>query len=155
MDIEVLIFVILADFWIAALFILIGIVIGKAHSAYNQKSHKNVPEDVLQGDSDIRIYHRGDYHVLDCSAGSIHRKESDRRNMGYVREICDEALAAILRAMVVTGICQDDYEKDYLYEAADRLCPNDNGDNIAEGAMKRLDDAVDRLNNLAVRRMTK
>ena len=82
MDMEVLIFVILADFWIAAFLILIGIVIGKAHSAYNQESHKNVPGDVLQGDSDIRIYHRGDYHKFDCFVGNVHGEKSRGCNSG-------------------------------------------------------------------------
>ena len=86
MDIEVLIFVILADFWIAAFFILIGIVIGKAHSAYNQESHKNVPGDVLQGDSDIRIYHRGDYHNFDRVVGNIYGEIDRGRDMGCYHE---------------------------------------------------------------------
>lgn len=37
------------------------------------------------------------------------------------KELSNETLAAILRAMCSTGICPTQYEKDYLIEAARRL----------------------------------
>lgn len=37
------------------------------------------------------------------------------------KELSNETLAAILRAMCSTGICPTEYEKDYLIEAARRL----------------------------------
>ena len=45
-------------------------------------------------------------------------------------EISNEGLAAILRAMTVTGLCPSRDEKEYLFEAADRLENMDEEDDV-------------------------
>ena len=57
-------------------------------------------------DSDVRIY---------VPNGNRDRSRNNRP------DISDEELAAMLRAICVTGICPSRNEKEYLQEAAERL----------------------------------
>ena len=118
MDYEVWIFCTIGGLWMALIFVLIGVAIGKTD---NKKSDKDDPGNVLQRNDDIRIYHRGDYHNSDRDVGDNHRKEPDRCHVGHVHEMTGEELGAVLRAMVAVGSYLTPHEKDYLEEAAERL----------------------------------
>ena len=53
---------------------------------------------------------------------------TDRRKQMNPKDLSNEELATILRALKVTGICPSRDEKEYLEEAADRLEKQDESD---------------------------
>lgn len=79
---EAWIFGVFSGLWLAMLFVAIGVIIGKVHSYYHQKPHKDNTEHVRteHNDSDIRDG-RAD-NMRDSDLADDIREESDRRGLG-------------------------------------------------------------------------
>ena len=71
---------------IALIFVAIGVSIGKADDYFNQKRDKSHTGLLCKGDTDIRIYHRGDYHKFDRVVGNIYGEIDRGRDMGCYHE---------------------------------------------------------------------
>lgn len=79
---EAWIFGIFSGLWMAMIFVAIGVIIGKVHSYYHQKPHKNDVEPVREGHHDSDIRDSGADNVLNSTLGDDLRKESGGRDMG-------------------------------------------------------------------------
>ena len=76
---EAWIFGIFSGLWMAMIFVAIGVIIGKVHSYYHQKPHKNDVEPVREGHHDSDS---GADNVRDSSLGDDLREESGGRDLG-------------------------------------------------------------------------
>ncbi len=112
---EVYVFFATIGMLIALMFVAIGVGIGKADDHFNQKCDKGHAGSLCEGDTDIRIYHRGDYHDLDRTMGNVHGEIDRGRDMGcyYEGRITPEcarlALEGLRREMktMLTGTEED------------------------------------------------
>ena len=87
-----------------AILTVIAGIIGVLHEQRNNQRQSDP-------DSDMRIY------VPDRDRD----RSGDHRRAEWMAELSDEAIANMLRAMCITGICPSHDEKEYLQEAAQRL----------------------------------
>ena len=79
---EAWIFGIFSGLWMAMIFVAIGVIIGKVHSYYHQKPHKDNAEPVREGHTDSNIRDGGADNVLNSTLGDDIREESGRRGLG-------------------------------------------------------------------------
>ena len=75
MDMEAWFFAILMGFWLAALFIVIGVIIGKLDARYNKKRNKNNPEDVRDRYISDNLCDSGADELRDRAMGDDNRTE--------------------------------------------------------------------------------
>ena len=79
---EAWIFGIFSGLWMAMIFVAIGVIIGKVHSYYHQKPHKDNAEPVREGHHDSDIRDGGADNVLNSTLGDDIREESGGRGLG-------------------------------------------------------------------------
>ena len=93
---EAWIFGVFSGLWLAILFVVIGVIIGKVHSYYHQKPHKDNTGHVRaeHNDSDIRDG-RAD-NVRDRDLANDIREESGRSDMGIYHRGHIQAEAVIM-----------------------------------------------------------
>lgn len=123
---EVYVTMVLAGLYAALIFVLLGVIVGEAHVYVNKKRDKGNNGSVRKTDTDMRIYHRGDYHKFDCFVGNVHGKKSRGCNSGSscyrdgkITEECTvNALREVRREM---RTMLSETEKDALEYSADLI----------------------------------
>ena len=121
MAIEMMIFLITIGMLIAIAFTLIGVFIGKTDFNNGRKRGKDHSEDVHDRDNGVCDHCGGGCDYSDSTVGGTDKEEHYRYIARVVKEVDNEALAAILRLIRWAGICSSPYEEMYLEEAAQRL----------------------------------
>ena len=117
---EVYVFMVFIGLWMAMLLIGVGYVLAKTDDHYHQKRNKDNSEHVHDGHSDNCVCSGRDSDLLARPMGDIHGEEHSRCNCRMVREMTNDALAAVLRAIVIAESLTP-YEEEYLEEAAKRI----------------------------------
>lgn len=79
---EAWIFGVFSGLWLAMLFVAIGVIIGKVHSYYHQKPHKDDAEHVRDRNNHSDVHSGGTDNVHDSLLGDDNREEHHRCDVG-------------------------------------------------------------------------
>lgn len=79
---ETWIFGVFGGLWLAMLFVAIGVIIGKVHSYYHQKPHKDNTEHVRDRNNHSDVHSGGTDNMRDSDLADDIREESGRRGLG-------------------------------------------------------------------------
>ena len=112
---EVYVFMVFMGLWMALLLIGVGYVLAKTDDHYRKKRNKDNSEHVHDGHSDSCVCSGRDSDLLARPVGDIHGEEHSRCNCRMVREMTNDALAAVLRRKPDTvrrGISRRSCKKD-------------------------------------------
>lgn len=93
---EAWIFGIFSGLWMAMIFVAIGVIIGKLHSAYTQKHRKDDSADVRDGHIHSDIHDSGADNMRDRDLANDIREESGRPDVGIYYRGRIQAEAAIM-----------------------------------------------------------
>lgn len=117
---EVNVFLITMGLLLAAIFLGLGISLGRGYERISKK-HSGQSDEC--GCDNSNVLHSGIDNDCDSAMGNIHGEESSRCDIRVprIKEISNEELAIHLRSMKVTGISPSDWEKIFLEESAARL----------------------------------
>ena len=79
---EAWIFGVFSGLWLAMLFVAIGVIIGKVHSYYHQKPHKDNAEHVRDRNNHNDVHSGRAYNMRDSDLADDIREESGGRGLG-------------------------------------------------------------------------
>lgn len=79
---EAWIFGVFSGLWLAIIFVAIGVIIGKVHSYYHQKPHKDNAEHVRDRNNHSDVHSGGTDNMRDSDLADDIREESGRRGLG-------------------------------------------------------------------------